>query len=701
MRVRLAVALAIVAALPAAAVLPVTADAAQGTATATAAAKKHKRTTARCLYAQVQGKRTCLRVGAVCRRSLRATYLLSGLDCVRRRGRYVFAKASPAAARMGRYMALSPSGELTFQQALAAFDQTVADLPGVDPPPGTVGETSSATGAIAALYDYRDRLTQAQLEVLDAAITPPPGAMYIDIDSEGNVVNAPPPATAATLRRRARSAQALTPAQLEPFRQTINEAVARLKAHGVILRHGVSVWAAPPKGGVNANAWPLWLSPHSEDPTITGTACAVRIFPAAATSGIAYVRQVLLHELTHCAQFEFLSSIGQLASVPKWVGDGIAEYFAYTISKEWSGTDPIRTAWILWQRSPQIGLFSRWYDGVGWWFLLAQQGANIASLLGPAEQAGSNEAAFAIGDGAVGAGERSDWGSTAAQFTSLGSRWALTAPGVPQPPLPGVGVSPGTPFSAQFQAKGAAVAALNLAGDVVHVETSPGVVGHLRDANGGEHDLAPALDFCLRQGQCSCPDEQGIETKLPPGPAFVGAGNTSAGGFVTVTSEKLEDACKKQPARNTGGGGGGGAGPGGLQIRALSDNAEVLGTITTGTCSFTGGAFVARGAGSGWRFSMRVAGARSPGRYDIPNNDAATYVKVSKGGQTFSTIGRNTEVLGVNGPRTAGLALVTARRVKVGKRTVTRYVLSVGIDDLVTGGHPGVSMIPGPGALKC
>lgn len=669
-------------------------------------AAKHTRTKARCVYAQVQGKRTCLRTGAVCKRSLRTAYLPAGMDCVRRRGRYVFAKASPAAARMGRYMALSPSGELTFKQALAAFDQTVADLPGVDPPAGTVGEASSATGAIAALYDYRDRLTPAQLKVLEAAITPPPDAMYIDIDGDGNVVNAPPVAAAATAtsRPRARASQTLTPEQLEPFRQTINEAVARLKAHGVILRHGVSVWAAAPKGGTNANAWPLWLGPHPEDAGITGTACAVRIFPAAATSGIAYVRQVLLHELTHCAQFEFLSSIGQLGSVPKWVGDGIAEYFAYTISKEWNGTDPIRTAWILWQRSPQIGLFSRWYDGVGWWFLLAQKGANIASILGPAEQAGSNEGAFAVGEGAaLGGDERSDWGSTAAQFTSLGDRWSLTAPGVPQPPLPGVGVSPGHPYSAQFQAKGAAVAALSLSGDVIHVETSPGVVGHMRDANGGEHDLEPSMDFCLRQGQCSCPGEAGIEAKLPPGPAFLGAGNTSASGFVTVSAQKLEDACKKQPARNTdsGGGGGPGTGPGGLQIRALTDESPVLGTISTGTCTFAGGAFVARGAGSGWRFSMRVANARSPGQYPIPNNNASTYVRVTHGGQTFSTIGRNTEVLGVTGPRTAGLAVITTRRVKVGKRTVTRYVLSVGIDDLVTGGHPGVTLIPGPGALKC
>jgi hypothetical protein len=98
---------------------------------------------------------------------------------------------------------------------------------------------------------------------------------------------------------------------------------------------------------------------------------------------------------------------------------------------------------------------------------------------------------------------------------------------------------------------------------------------------------------------------------------------------------------------------------------------------------------------------MRIAGATGPGVFEIPNNNTGTYVKVAAGGGVFSTIGRNTTVLGTTGPRVAGEAIVRTRIVKVGKRTTTRYQLGVIIDDLVKGGKPGVSMIPGPGGLKC
>ena len=58
-------------------------------------------------------------------------------------------------------------------------------------------------------------------------------------------------------------------------------------------------------------------------------------------------------------------------------------------------------------------------------------------------------------------------------------------------------------------------------------------------------------------------------------------------------------------------------------------------------------------------------------------------------------------MLGTTGPRDAGLAVIRAVRVRVGKRTVTRYRIGVGIDDLVSGGKPGVTMIPGLGGLLC
>lgn len=696
MRARLTAALVVGAVGLLASPGPVVASAAPG---GHAAAVRKAKKKAACTYLDVLGRRTCVRVGAACVRSRRSAYILGGFDCVRRGRRYVFAKASPEELRHGEYMALGPSGDPTFAQALAAFDQTVADLPGVDPPAGTVGPTYSGTTAIEWLYQYRDRLTPAQAKILDDVTTPPPDAVTIDVQHLPPLAGAgpaPPPAARRSHMHVGPDGK-LTQEELAPFRQTVAEAVQRLRAHGVNVNHAVTVWAAAPKGGTIADAWPLFLAPHA-DPAATGTGCGVRIYPSAATSGIAYVRQVLLHELTHCAQFEFLGAIGQMSAVPGWVGDGTAEYFAYTVSKEWNGTDPIQTAWNSWLRDPHEGLFTRQYSGVGWFFLLAQKGANIASILGPLETAFNPERAFQVGMAAAGPGVADDWGSTSAMMSALGERWNLTAPGVPHPPLPTVAVTPEKPYIAQFEAKGGDVTGLSLSTDIVHVSASAPVVGTFRDTKSIDHPLGAGTDFCTRDKGCACPDEKDNYTNIPKGRAYLGASSLTPGGFVEVTGEDFQDACKKKKPKDEEGGGGG-PGPGGLQIRTL--DFQLLGSITTGTCRFTGGAFVARGVGSGWTFSMRIAGAGRPGAYNIPNNNSATYVRVSHGGQTFSTIGRNTTVLGITGPRDAGLAKIRPRPVKVGKRTVMRYLITVGIDDLVSGGQPGVMMFPGPGGLRC
>ena len=62
----------------------------------------------------------------------------------------------------------------------------------------------------------------------------------------------------------------------------------------------------------------------------------------------------------------------------------------------------------------------------------------------------------------------------------------------------------------------------------------------------------------------------------------------------------------------------------GLQVRELlpidegpAQEPRLLGTIKTGKCKFTGGGFSATGKGGGFRFTLRIAGARKPGQYDI------------------------------------------------------------------------------------
>jgi hypothetical protein len=528
----------------------------------------------------------------------------------------------------------------------------------------------------------------------------------VNIDADGNVIDDAGPPPAAASQRRARAAA------VDRYTQIVREAVPKLQAHGVIVNHPVVVGLQPTDhpNGDQANAWPNWLAPHpplgnTVMPPNADNACEVNVYPKAQAVSLAYMRQILAHELTHCAQYGFVSSIGQWATVPQWVSDGTAEYVAYTVSQEWNGSVTSTGWWGKWLRQPQFSLFTRSYDAVGFWSLLAQLGANVFGLIGPLVQAGGQDGAYRVAEAAVDDSYRYDWGSTLAMVAPLGPLWNLNGPGVERPKLPVSSIqSDGPAWTAEYAAKGAAVQGLDLSADILTITNTPTAKGRLQDASGVDHQLAPKMDFCLRDGGCACPGKPDqYPQKLPQGAAFLGVADVGGAGYVTVAGRSLDEECKKDKTPPTSGGGGGGAGTSGpgLEVRGLTEGSPLLGRITSCSGSFTGTAFVAKGSGSGYRFEMRIAGALRQGAFEIPNNDSKSYVKLRTSGKTYSTLGRNTEVLGTTGPRVAGFAVIRTVRVKVGNRTVTRYRITAGIDDLVSGGKPGVALIPGRGGLLC
>jgi hypothetical protein len=554
--------------------------------------------------------------------------------------------------------------------------------------------------------------------VLDQVITPTADSQLVNVDADGNVTDAPIPTPQARAHERgplrARAAQAV-----DRYAEIVREAIPRMQAHGVVVRHPVLVSNQPKDTGTaQANAWPGWLAPPNlEDGSVPppagnapGFVCIVNVYPKAQGIALAYMRQILVHELTHCAQDEFFTSIGEMGLVPRWVSDGTAEFVAYTISQEWNGSVTPTGWWPAWLRSPWVSLFSRSYDAVGFFSLISQQGANVFSLLGPLSKAGNSNVAYGIAAQAAGSNLASNWGTTLAMFDSLGPNWVLKGPGAPQLPVPSKTIANDSEWVSQSSPKGADVAILDLSADILHLSITAGdsLGGVLRDSAGTEHQLTEATKYCLRPKGCKCPNkaDPGYPA-MPRGPAYLGYGNPGSSTKLTVAGEKLD--CKKEDepgAPEPGGAGTGGkGGPGGLIVHALAEGLPEIGRITKGKCTFTGGGFRATGSGSGYRFSMQIAGARGPGQYTIPNNDSGTYVKLTKGVTTFSTIGRNTTVLGVTGPRDAGLAVISKVRVKERKgkkvKTVTRTRLVVGIDDLVTGGQPGVGLIPSSTGLLC
>jgi hypothetical protein len=263
--------------------------------------------------------------------------------------------------------------------------------------------------------------------------------------------------------------------------------------------------------------------------------------------------------------------------------------------------------------------------------------------------------------------------------------------------------------------KGSDVTGLNLSADVVHIETTqPEVEGLLRDSAGTTHvleqemDASGDLDFCLRPDACECPDApdppEASYPKLPRGVAYLGYANQRSGMALNVIGEKLECDDEKG-SKSPGGGGGGGGGRGGLQIRQLDPTEtgvpkepELVGTITTGKCSFTGRGFRAQGKGGGYRFTLRLPGVRRPGQYQIPRGSDASYLQVTGRGGPYSSNG------GPTGQGNGGVVIKKeVRYVRKGNRRikVVGYRISVGMTPLYGSGKNGIAVIPTPGGLKC
>ena len=360
-------------------------------------------------------------------------------------------------------------------------------------------------------------------------------------------------------------------------------------------------------------------------------------------------------------------------------------------------------------RQSRPSLFTRAYDGVGFWSVLAQAGANVYGLIGPLVRAGSALGAYNVAVSGVNPRFQFLWGTSLAKMSAFGPDWDLRTPGAGNVSAPrNVGIGNGSSTGTDIAAKGADVIGLDLVADVIHITTShPDAEGILRDSAGAEHTLSQQLDYCLRPDACECPDDpDGPEAqfpKLPPGQAFLGFANQRASMAVKIVGEKLECDDAKKPGG--GGGGGGGGGPG-LQVRELlpldegpAQEPRLLGTIKTGKCKFTGGGFSATGKGGGFRFTLRIAGARKPGLYDIVRGSNSTYLTVTGAGGPYRSSGPT-------GIANGGVVIKKEVRTKrVGKKVikVTGYRISVGMTPLNPpgSGQKGVAVIPGPGGLKC
>jgi hypothetical protein len=136
-----------------------------------AAAKKCTRTI-------VGGRPACVCKGDRCKKRFQDDYLSAGLSC--RRGR--LRKPTIEDRRGPEPVLIGKGGRLSLETALAAFDTGIADLPGVKPKAGAIGNLGDGSLVFNEIQTHLNKLTKKQRAVVEQVTTPAPDGLEVPVD---------------------------------------------------------------------------------------------------------------------------------------------------------------------------------------------------------------------------------------------------------------------------------------------------------------------------------------------------------------------------------------------------------------------------------------------------------------------------------------------------------------------------------------
>ncbi len=467
-------------------------------------------------------------------------------DGARERGKRTFASAF--SERVG------PNGEIDLALALDLFATAFGPLPGTDPNPLPTEGLTSGTLAVRAVRAHDAELTEAQR----AAV-----AEVFEQTEEVGVVPASgsPPAPAGGPGARARGPDRLLGIATDA-RDRIEAELGRPLGLDIRLET-----REPLPGELEGEDDPdvelLAFASVGGDPE----ACQVIVTDAgAALTGPDAVSNIA-HEVFHC--FQDTVPAGD-ATAPAWVTEGSAEWVGETLA---GGSENSAGWWSSWLASPVSGLFTRSYDGIGFFSVLDAAVTKPWSVFDGMMLLASQEA-YDFAAGGAGTELLATIAKTIAREPDIGAEWEATGPGItgdrryrpiridPDTTSEGAEARDTGPCGAGCADRGSIVYEsglqaystdaypLRLEGDVLQVgmDAPQGAIGF---DDGSVEPLAPGAvaTFCL-SGSCVCPDGSfpfGSAEPLPekpPGPAGLAiATDTAVSARVIFASVALEDAC--------------------------------------------------------------------------------------------------------------------------------------------------------------
>ncbi|MGZ6617406.1 MAG: hypothetical protein ACXVFQ_23655 [Solirubrobacteraceae bacterium] len=450
---------------------------------------------------------------------------------------------------------VASTGRVARADALQAFVQTIAPLPGIRVQPGAVarGAFASASGPLRWAAAYLPTMTRAQRAAFRRALG----------------TNGRSGTRHRGTRRGARARAAANPpagAQAK-WQQAANKAEKLLAQHlGVPLGLPlvVRLETAPDPDGPGSQAAAAPIDKHGNWATGVGpgVSCRIQVFPIAWKSADPDLPVTdLSHEVVHCFQFKLNStSYATLAAFP-WLLEGGAEWAGDQVAKEILGHDPhdplLPSYWNDYLRYPGVGLFSRVYDAVGFFAHLAETepaGAMWPTLREMFKSKGGSAGAYKVAVQDTSTEFLDSWASGYARQPSLGPGWDTTGIGITstKPVIPFYGGTGNTQVSLDAAPRSSAIARMMIGDQVLQVSGSGGIpFGRLRTADGTTFGLSPGT-YCVQGHDCSCPAGTagfgggGLPT-IAPGVAWVALSANTTAVHITLARLSLQNFCKQKP----------------------------------------------------------------------------------------------------------------------------------------------------------
>ena len=460
---------------------------------------------------------------------------------------------------------VGPQGQVSLQTALAAFALAIGPVPGAVPTPGTTAPIASGTIAVDwVLADWSQLSPTQQAAVMTDLGVPAGTSTSAQAGSSHHVVDQ---LMSAVIRRGGSSildntedttpnpaCQTGTSAAAAPYQSQANTLVAEIRADlgSTLTRPDIPIYVV-----INAKAEePGIMYSYGCGSDSTGeyfTGCMVHINPGTINTladNPAFVEDVLIHELTHCV---FNQQWGDAQySLPPWFGEGAP---TWTDSVLGVGDNSLSGWWRKYLSNANKQLFSRTYDGLGYFVHLAETGTDVWHRLIPIGTAllatKSNDAGWTAADPT--AQFVPNWGAGYAEGRVPGAAWDTGGPNLPTdvPTVGLVDVEDGGSASLNSLADAAAITQVHIDAQVVTAAWGSDSEGLISLGGSGQASAPDAGPFCAMAGGCVCPPGSAAAdqkfTQIESGIDYAAVSGGLDPGALTLTGATLQDYCKEQP----------------------------------------------------------------------------------------------------------------------------------------------------------